>query len=259
MTAVLVTLLGTGTIVPSTQRGPTAVLIDSNEGTSLFDCGPATLEAVEKAGHSFRTISRLFLTHYHPDHTLGFIHLLAARRIRLGASDCAPLAVYGPPGLSEFIERLGMLYPSLAAYAPDLDIVETAAGNVFRSGRFQVTAAEADHGSRPAFAYRVEEGDTRIVISGDTAYTEAVVALASGADLLLAECSAADDSPVEGHLTPADVGRMARRADVGRVVLVHLYPVFAGTDPAAGVRSAYHGPVDVGYDGMTIALEARGR
>jgi ribonuclease BN (tRNA processing enzyme) len=50
------------------------------------------------------------------------------------------------------------------------------------------------------------------------------------------------------------VGSLASKAGVGGVVLVHMYPWFGDTDPAAGVRKQYSGPVVVASDGMTIDL-----
>ena len=49
-----------------------------------------------------------------------------------------------------------------------------------------VTAALVDHPPVvPAFAYRFDAADRSIVISGDTARSDSVVALAQGADVLV--------------------------------------------------------------------------
>ena len=92
----------------------------------------------------------------------------------------------------------------------------------------KVTAALVDHPrSRPAFAYRFDTPDRSIVISGDTAPSDGLVALARGADVLVHEvlylpgidrlvAAAPSAAPREhlmsGHTPSAEVGRIAAAA-----------------------------------------------
>lgn len=249
-----VTILGSGTIIPSIERRSTALLIEAGERILLFDCGPAILDAIEETGLSYRAIDTIFLTHFHADHTLGIGHLLAARKNDCEGTDGSALTLYGPCGLVSFMDRWNELYHSLVSAEACLELVEVDSGDAYAVGEALVRAAPADHGGHPAFAYRIEYGNRTIVLTGDSAYTQSIVALADGADLLVSECSFPDSSPKAGHMTPLDAGRMAKKAGVGRVVLVHLYPAFEGTDPTIGVKRHYSGPVDVAWDGMVIEL-----
>jgi ribonuclease BN (tRNA processing enzyme) len=64
----------------------------------------------------------------------------------------------------------------------------TKAGRVTDDGVVRVTAAVVDHPPVvPSFAYRFDAADRSIVVSGDTAPSEALVALARGADVLVHE------------------------------------------------------------------------
>jgi ribonuclease BN (tRNA processing enzyme) len=66
----------------------------------------------------------------------------------------------------------------------------------------------------------------RLVYLGDTGPSDALVEFADGADLLVMESTlaSADEDDVErGHLAPEEAIEMARRAGVGRALLVH-YP-----------------------------------
>jgi ribonuclease BN (tRNA processing enzyme) len=76
-----------------------------------------------------------------------------------------------------------------------------------------------------------------VVYTADTAPSDAVTALAQGADLLIAEASF--QAPVEGmedvHMTAAQAGEMAAAAGAGRLVLTHIPP---GLDPARSVAQA---------------------
>jgi ribonuclease BN (tRNA processing enzyme) len=112
------------------------------------------------------------------------------------------------------------------------------------------------------------------VYTGDTGPSAAVEALAKGADLLVSEmidvdatlevvrrnAPAMDASTLEAvarhltlhHLTPVQVGELAARAEVKRVVATHL--VLGAADPAAMARykeeiaSRYKGDVTIAAD-----------
>jgi len=69
-----------------------------------------------------------------------------------------------------------------------------------------------------------------MVYSGDTDYTENLVLLAKGTDLLICESALPDDLKVKGHMTPSLAGEAAQRAGVSMLVLTHLYPECDMTD-----------------------------
>jgi len=249
-----ITVLGSGTVVPSNGRRATALLVEGGGERLLFDCGPCVLEALEDAGTTFRSIDRVFVTHFHPDHTLGIGHLLAAiNNDRTGIGD-RELPLYGPDDLPVFMERLDTIYPALVSECGCLRLVVVSGGDRPVGGEVSVVAGQADHGGRSALSYRVEHAGASMVYTGDTAYSERVAELARGADLLVTECSFPDDQAVDGHLTPSGAGRLASRAGVKEVLLVHMYPLFGRTDPAALVRKHFDGAVTVARDGMTIDL-----
>ncbi len=81
----------------------------------------------------------------------------------------------------------------------------------------------------------------RLVYTGDTGPSADLAAWAKGCDLLLAECSLPDGQGVEGHLTPATVGRLAADAAARRLVLTHLYPPAERVDVRAAVARATAG------------------
>jgi ribonuclease BN (tRNA processing enzyme) len=249
-----VRILGSGTIIPARRRRATSLAVGRGDEWCLFDCAPGSLDALEGTGLSFRDLERVFLTHFHPDHTLGIGRLLAALRVDDSSGGQGGLTLYGPSGLADFIERWHALYPATLPKGAPPALVEVDGGEVYGGGGVTVRAAAADHDGRPALSYRFDADDAGIVYTGDTAYTETLVELARGVELLIAECSFPDDRPMAGHMTPSDVGRLAERCGAARVVLVHLYPVFGVRDPAEAVTRLYGGPVTVAEDGMKIDL-----
>jgi ribonuclease BN (tRNA processing enzyme) len=56
------------------------------------------------------------------------------------------------------------------------------------------------------------------------------------------------------HAKPTDVGRLAAEADVGRLVLTHVFPEHEDELDAslARVRREYDGELVVAYDGLRV-------
>jgi ribonuclease BN (tRNA processing enzyme) len=121
-------------------------------------------------------------------------------------------------------------------------------------GSLEVVAGPAEHRGRPALSWRVSAGGEQLVYTGDTSFCDELALFARGARLLVSECSFPDGSAVDGHMTPEAVGRLASIAQVGQVLLVHLYPVFGEADPAAAVRRTFAGAVRIAHDGMIVDL-----
>jgi len=80
----------------------------------------------------------------------------------------------------------------------------------------------------------------------------ALVDLARGADLLVLE--AANPFKVPGHLTPAEAGRLAAKAGVGRVLLTHFYPPCDEVDVVALAAQEFSGEVLRAEDGLRLTV-----
>jgi len=147
------------------------------------------------------------------------------------------------------------------------------AGPVMSDGQVKVTAALVDHPPvAPAFAFRFDGADRSIVISGDTAPSDNLIALARGADVLVHSAmfpaaiermvarvpnATALKASILAHQTSAeDAGRIAQAAGVKLLVLSHLVPP---DDPEVtdemwldAARVHYRGRVIVGKDLLEV-------
>lgn len=141
---------------------------------------------------------------------------------------------------------------------------------VVEDERVRVTTVLNDHGrTYPSLAYRFDTAHGAVVFSGDTAPSDNLVALARGADLLVHEVihpaildwlAGADPgctpelgaSVMSKHTDIADVGDVAERAGVRRLVLSPITPGHL-PDHVWDV-SRYSGQVLVGKDLMRLAL-----
>lgn len=149
---VKVTLLGTSAGLPTVERGLPAILVELEGELVLFDCGEGTQRQMLKAGASLGRRMRIFITHLHGDHLFGLPGLIQSMGLLRRAN---PLDVYGPPGITEFIE--GTTISTVSELSFDMHIFEVAEGMVFRGRNYTVEGVWADH-TRPAMAYRMTVG-----------------------------------------------------------------------------------------------------
>jgi ribonuclease Z len=71
-----VTILGSGAAIPTTDRNPTAQLVEIRNQLLLLDCGEGTQMQLRKSGVRIQKISHIFISHLHGDHYFGLIGLL---------------------------------------------------------------------------------------------------------------------------------------------------------------------------------------
>ncbi len=250
------TILGSGTAVPSLRRASPSSLLTVNGLKLLIDCGPGTLRRLLEIGVEHSEIDYLFLTHFHPDHSLDIIHLLFVTRYLLGPKREKPLTIYGGPGLSTF--KSGLEVPFGRWIRPDpalIEWIELTPGDslIFDSFRVETTfTAHID--SSLAYRFQGHDKNKSILISGDTDYSEDIIRLAKNVDLLMLECSFPDNIKVEGHLTPSIAGKMAHLAQCKRLLLTHLYPPCEEVDIHSLVKKYYKGEVIIAEDLMEIEV-----
>ena len=95
-----VTILGSSSALPTSERFPTAHLLNVNERFFLIDCGEGTQMQLRKYRIRLGKIHQIFISHLHGDHIFGIFGLLSSFSL-LGREE--PLHVFGPEGLEEMI------------------------------------------------------------------------------------------------------------------------------------------------------------
>ena len=251
-------ILGSGTSIPLIDRGSPALAVMIDNTPVLLDMGPGTLHQINRAGLDFRQIRQIFITHLHPDHTADLIHFLFACRNPGIIDQRSPFTLFGPTGLRDLIRDLQHAYPDWLTLPSELmTVYEIATGRNTQMDfpGFKLISGPAEH-TRYSLAYGIEDSETgkRIVCSGDTGFSEDIISLAKGADLLVLECSFPDDNPIAGHLTPSQAGQMAAVAHVKHLVLTHFYPEVLETDIEGQCRRTYEGKLTLAEDFMRIPI-----
>jgi len=261
-------LLGTGTPNPEPDRMGPSVAIVSGKGVYIVDCGPGVVRRAAQAGIAMTDLTRVFITHLHSDHTAGYPDLILTPP---NSGRALPLEAWGPPGLRAMTSHL------LMAYRDDLKIRlhgtqpgvpagfevrahDVKPGEVYRDENVRVIAFDVPHGQwSHAYGYRFEAKDRTIVISGDTTYSEALIAAAKGCDILIHEVISAQGLARRTpdwqkyhsayHTTGIDVGRVAAQVRPKKLVLYHLIPMGETPEEVVGeVRRNWGGEVVYGKD-----------
>ncbi|HDI58899.1 MAG TPA: ribonuclease Z [Desulfobacteraceae bacterium] len=255
-----VTILGSGTCVPSLKRSSAAILVRSGPARILVDVGAGTLHRLVAAGETVFSITHLLLTHFHPDHSGALPAFLFANKYP-AIQRQVPLKLIGGPGLRRFFQGLTAAWGHWLQLPDHLfSLVERSAGDreCFAAQGFVLRACPVAHNPE-SLAYRITGTDgVSVVYSGDTDTCDALVELARGADVFICEASLPDGQKVPGHLTPSLAGRLAARAAVAHLVLTHLYPECDGVDIAAQCRRTWSGPLTVARDLMQIRVTSDG-
>lgn len=247
-----ITILGSGTAIPAPQRSAAGVLVRVGETPLLFDMGPGTLARLAAAGVSYRELEYVFLTHLHSDHTLDLATFLQANDATPGWTRTRPVFLTGARGTRRFYEQLMQLYPGIAPQAYALDIRELEQERSAFDG-WTIETALTGH-TATSIAYRVEAENKVAVYTGDAQENPALAHIARDADVFVCECAFPRGYPTDDHLTADAVGRVARAANVKRVVLNHLYPPALQVDLAAQVRAEYAGAITVAVDGWRMVV-----
>jgi ribonuclease BN (tRNA processing enzyme) len=241
-----VVVLGTGNPSADPERWGPALAIVVNDRAYLVDCGPGVVRraaAAEKNGIAAlkaKELKIVFVTHLHSDHTLGYPDLIFSPWV-LGRSE--PLEAYGPRGLKNMTEHIEKAYredvqvrtrglEQANADGYKVNVHAIRPGVVYRDENVTVTAFLVKHGIwKEAYGYKFETKERTIVISGDTAPTDAVVKACDGCDVLLHEVynPHGDELKEEHwekyfqtfHTSPGELAEIARRARPKLLVVYH--------------------------------------
>jgi len=238
--------------VPYERRGSSGYALRLSTSTVLLDCGSGTTWKLEKVGINYLEIDHIFISHRHPDHTADLVPFLFATRYASKLERRTPLIIYGGKGFEDFFLALQEAYKDWIVPS-SLQIREIEEG-ILKFEDFTVTAKETLH-MEGSLAYRIESEGKSLVYSGDTDYSDSLIELSKDADVLVIECSFPDEeSKVKGHLTPREVGKIAKEAGVKKLVITHLYPICDEVDVIGALKDKYKGEVVIAEDLLELEI-----
>ena len=285
-----VTLLGTGTPVPSPDTFGPSTLVEAGGQKLVFDLGRGCTIRLWQKQIALGSIDAHFLTHLHSDHINGLPDLYLSGWIQtpFGGRKNA-FVIYGPPGTQKMMANLWEAFSEdrrirLEDEKNPLAGIQIQAqdfkpGVVYEKNGVVVTTFEVDHGDlvKPCYGFKITYKNHSVVISGDTRYSPNVEKAAMGADLLIHEVTMVPDkllagypvykAIIEHHISPEEAGKLFATTKPKLAVYTHL--VLSGL-PAKGIpfptheellaatRKTYGGQVLVGKDLMSFKIDDTG-
>lgn len=243
------TVLGSGTCVPSLKRNAPGYLLEADGRQVLIDCGSGTLLQLEKAGKGFKDIDAVFITHLHPDHFADLMPLIHALISTPKFNREKELIIAGPEGFKKYYEDA--LVPILSK-REFIRLVEIK--NKFELAPFLVHSIKTVH-IGASLAFRFEVGEKSIVFTGDADYDQGLIDFSNNADLLIADSSFPHANKATGHLSAKECGLVAEKAGVKKLILSHIYPVDSpDSDRLEECREVFSGDVELAEDLMEIEI-----
>lgn len=96
------TILGTSSALPTSDRSPTAHVLNVHERLFLIDCGEGTQMQMRRYHIRFGKINHIFISHLHGDHFFGLYPLLSTYNL-MGRK--TPLNIFAPAPIEEMLNR----------------------------------------------------------------------------------------------------------------------------------------------------------
>jgi ribonuclease Z len=303
--ALRVVLCGTGNPLADRNRAAACTAVFAGGNIYIVDTGPGSWKNLALWHIPAPRVAAVMLTHFHSDH-IGDLGELNLETWANGRDH--PLRVYGPPGVDQVVNGFAQAYSLDEGYRiahhgtglmpaenwqmqPLAVKIDTPAGvspcasgsaTVLEENGLKVTAFTVDHAPvAPAYGYRFDYKGRSVVVSGDTIKCANLVAVATGADVLIHEAQSAHlvmmiQQAAERignarvakimsdirryHTTPVDAASEANQAGVGMLVLSHIGPptpnMLAKIAFMRGVSDIRPSGVVLGYDGLLLTLPA---
>jgi ribonuclease Z len=292
---------GTAGSVPTARRGLPALLVRRGGERLLFDCGEGTQRQLV-ASIGLADLDAVFLTHFHLDHWLGIPGLLKTFALRDRDRPLTIHGPPGLRELMGLLRPVvGKLAYEL--HLVELEPGEPVGGDGYavapfrvdhrtrraygyavvedeRPGEFDPVEAER-LGVRPGPDFgRLQHGETvngvapdqvmgepragrKVVISGDTAPSEAVQVAADQADLLVHEATFLEEELARaaetGHSTARQAAEIAAQASVRMLALVHLSTRYFARDVRDEARATFANTViPHDFDAIELPFPERG-
>lgn len=213
------TVLGAGSSIQYENRASASFLIETDGRKLLLDAGFCLLDRLEKAGVLADQIDSVYISHKHPDHFMGLIHLLFALKNRY-YSPKNELVIFGFKGLAEWLDSFRDILGHWIEPDMKITVKEDRKGE---TGDISWELFPTVH-SDESTGIIIRNANNKITYTGDTEFFEELSYYAKDSDLLIAECGSGNNEKIRGHMCLDDVRKTAVKASAERVLLTHIYP-----------------------------------
>lgn len=273
------TIIGSGSAVPTVGRGVTSQYINFNERHVLIDCGEGTQLQLRRFKVKFQNVQIILISHLHGDHYLGLVGLLSSMSL-LGRTKT--VKIFCPPELEELLQSQFKIAGIKLKYQIEITHLKAKEKEIiFEDNIVEISAFPVKH-RIPTWGFHFKEkqkeknidpqkikehgltideilkakkgedivresayfrnaditlADKPLIsyaYSSDTIYFDKMAEYVKGVDILYHESTfiekQRDRADATMHSTAKDAAKIAKKAQVGQLLLGHFSARFRQTD-----------------------------
>ncbi|TCC90973.1 MBL fold metallo-hydrolase [Pedobacter hiemivivus] len=221
MSLVYLKVIGCGDAFGSGGRLNTCFYVKTETSKFLIDCGASSLPGLKHHGININDIDAIVISHFHGDHYGGVPFLLLDAAIH---GRKKKMQIISPPGGKDRISALlDLLYPGTSVLEKlNVDFLEYAADKVLKLEHFNLRALPVIHSEKALpHGIRIEISDKVIAYSGDTSWTNTLLALSDKADVFICECNFFG-TQAKGHMNYLELEMRLPEFSCKRMLLTHF-------------------------------------
>jgi ribonuclease Z len=245
-----ITLLGTGSPLPSATCAGPSTLVQAGDTNLVIDAGRGVIMRLVGAMCPPASITAVLLTHLHSDHICDLNDIITTRWISSPAA--TPLPIYGPVGTQKMMDGLLAMLDQDEHYRLDhhadlragegmkVEVHEVQPGATIAIGEIAVGVYATDHRPvTPTIGFRIEHNNVVAAIAGDTIPCEGLNQICKDADFYVQTVIREDlvrmfapHIPIgerfldilDYHSTVQQAAQTATQCNVKTLVLTHFVP-----------------------------------
>jgi len=215
------TILGSSAAYPRAGGACSGYLVAEGKTKLLLDCGTGVMSNLQKVA-ALKDVNHIVISHPHADHCFDLIPYRYAL-IRPSNKALHPHLYLPPGGKEALLKVVSAFNNSPTFFSAYFRVEEYNPEAGLKLGSLSIEFASVKH-YIASYAMAIC-GSKRLVYSADSGLCDELTELAKGADLFLCEATRGNPGDAEwGHLEGGEVGALARKAKVKRLMLTHFWP-----------------------------------
>ncbi len=220
-----VTILGSGSAIPTFQNSPSGQYLTLNDKSFLIDCGEGVQLTMRQMGLKTARLYSIFISHLHGDHCFGLVGLISTLSMM---NRTQPLHIYSHGDLEK------LLRPLLDYHCQDMlsfEVVFHAINPrkqavIFEDRNVVVETIPLKHKVPTCGFLFYNKGQKRYAYVSDTMYSPKIIPHIQGVDLLYHESTYTNDledrCQSTTHSTARQAATIARDAEAKNLLIGHF-------------------------------------
>lgn len=183
------TILGSSSALPTSERYPSAHVLNAHERLYLIDCGEGTQMQLRKCRIRFGKINHIFISHLHGDHVFGLYGLLSTFNL-MGREN--PVCLYAPANYLSMLKSHLIDFDINLSF--EIDFIPLSGNNpalILDDKHITVTSFPLKHRVTAfGFLFREKPNDRNIIKEAITKYeipSMSIPAIKKGEDFITRE------------------------------------------------------------------------